>query len=142
MTGQARRNVSTAGLKVPFGERDGVLYPPSAVDSGLACGCRCPGCGQQLLAKKGQTQRWHFAHYHGGGDEHCYETAVHKMAKQVLLAARQIELPAWKRIAVLPDLEHQLHQEVLERPARGWEYTQAREEEWMVGMRPATSPRF
>ncbi|MEN5206683.1 hypothetical protein ABE493_00980 [Stenotrophomonas terrae] len=45
------------------------------------------------MAKKGETQRWHFAHYQGGGDEHCYETAVHKMAKQVLLAARQIELP-------------------------------------------------
>ena len=136
MAKQARCDASTAGLRVPFGERDGVLYPPSAVDGGLACGCHCPGCGRQLLAKKGPTQRWHFAHYHGGGDKHCYETAVHKMAKQVLLAARQVELPAWKRISALCDLNHQVHQEALERPARPWEYTQAREEEWMVGMRP------
>lgn len=136
MAERARRDASTTGLKVPFGERDDVLYPPSAVDGGLACGCHCPGCGRQLLAKKGQTQRWHFAHYQGGGDEHCYETAVHKMAKQVLLAARQVELPTWKRIFALADLDHQMHQEALERPARPWEYTQAREEAWMVGMRP------
>lgn len=136
MAGQAGRNANTAGLKVPFGEHDGVLYPPSAVDSGLACGCHCPGCGRQLMAKKGATQRWHFAHHHGGGDEHCYETAVHKMAKQVLLAAGQIQLPSWKCIAACPDLDHQMHQEALERPARLWEYTQAKEEVWMVGMRP------
>lgn len=136
MAGQARRDASSTGLKVPFGERDGALYPPSAVDGGLACGCHCPGCGRQLLAKKGPTQRWHFAHCQGEGDEHCYETAVHKMAKQVLLAARQVELPTWKRISALSDLDHQLHQEVLERPGRPWEYAEAREEEWMVGMRP------
>jgi len=104
MAGQSRREANAVGLKVPFGERVGVLYRPSEVAGGLACGCRCPGCGGHLLAKKGQTQRWHFAHYGGGGDEHCYETAVHKMAKQVLLIARQVELPTWKRIANVWDL--------------------------------------
>ncbi len=136
MAAQPERDASTTGLKVPFGERDGVLYPPAAVDGGLACACHCPGCGRQLLAKKGQSQRWHFAHYQGGGDEYCYETAVHKMAKQVLLAGHQVELPTWKRIAGLFDLDQQLQQEILERPARRWEYTRAREEVWMVGMRP------
>ena len=136
MAAQPVRDASSTGLKVPFGERDGVLYPPTAVDGGLACACHCPGCGRQLLAKKGRTQRWHFAHYQGGGDEYCYETAVHKMAKQVLLAGHQVELPTWKRIAGLFDLDQQLHQEILERPARRWEYTRAREEVWMVGMRP------
>ncbi len=136
MAAQPERDASTTGLKVPFGERDGVLYPPAAVDGGLACACHCPGCGRQLLAKKGQSQRWHFAHYQGGGDEYCYETAVHKMAKQVLLAGHQVELPTWKRIAGLFDLDQQLQQEILARPARRWEYTRAREEVWMVGMRP------
>lgn len=136
MAGQTKRDASAAGLKVPFGERGTILYPPSAVEGGLACGCQCPGCGQQLLAKKGPAQRWHFAHYQGGGDKLCYETAVHKMAKQVLLTARQVELPPWRRIAALLDLDHQLHQDALERPARPWEYTQARQEEWMVGVRP------
>lgn len=136
MAGEAKRVASAAGLRVPFGERDGVLYSPAAVDGGLACGCRCPGCGRPLLAKKGSSQRWHFAHFQGGGDDHCYETAVHQMAKQVLLAARQLELPTWARIASLSDLDHQLHQEALERPARRWHYTQAREEEWMLDMRP------
>ncbi|QOW21768.1 hypothetical protein INQ42_11130 [Lysobacter avium] len=58
------------------------------------------------------------------------------MAKQVLLAARQLDLPVWERIAHLSDLDHQLHQETLERPGRSWEYAQAKEEEWMAGMRP------
>src|SRR5690606_13381933 len=53
MAGEAKRVASAAGLRVPFGERDGVLYSPAAVDGGLACGCRCPGCGRALLAKKG-----------------------------------------------------------------------------------------
>ncbi len=57
MAGQTKRDASTVGLKVPFGERDAVLYPPSAVSGGLACGCHCLGCGRQLLAKKGETQR-------------------------------------------------------------------------------------
>jgi len=39
-------------------------------------------------------------------------------------------------VAALLDLDHRLHEEVLERPARQWEYTRAREEEWMGGMRP------
>src|SRR5690554_4353205 len=49
MAAQPERDASTTGLKVPFGERDGVFYPPTAVDGGLPCACHCPGCGRQLL---------------------------------------------------------------------------------------------
>ena len=95
-----------------------------------------PVAAGNFSPKKGQSQRWHFAHYQGGGDEYCYETAAHKMAKQVLLAGHQVEIPTWKRIAGLFDLDQQLQQEILERPARRWESTRAREDVWMVGMRP------
>ena len=136
MAGEATHCASSTGLQVPFGERAGLLYPPSAVDRGLACGCTCPGCGRRLLAKKGDKQRWHFSHYQGGGDEYCYETAVHRMAKQVLPASRTLQLPAWFREIALPDLDHHMHTGAYERPDRVWAYTQAREEEWMADMRP------
>lgn len=85
-------------LRVPFGLRDGVLLDPLEVPNGLACGCKCPGCGARLIARNGGTERVaHFAH-HGvspGGD--CYETAIHLKAKEVLLTARHILLPTYKR---------------------------------------------
>lgn len=34
----------------PFGLRDGRLYAPADVPSGLACACVCPGCGAALIA--------------------------------------------------------------------------------------------
>ncbi|MFC3716310.1 hypothetical protein ACFONC_09105 [Luteimonas soli] len=61
---------------------------------------------------------------------------MHKMAKQVLLDARHVMLPAWERTAWLNDLDGQPHFEPVTRAARIWNYARARQEEWMVGARP------
>jgi hypothetical protein len=70
---------------VPFGLREGRLYAPADVPSGLACACFCPGCGATLVAKKGKEKRWHFSHLNVRPGESCAESAIHAAAKQVLL---------------------------------------------------------
>lgn len=84
------------GLRVPFGLRDGCLYPPSQVDNGLSCGCQCPGCDAQLIANhpKSGTKRPYFSHYRTAPCPGGYETAVHWMAKQIIQEAGWVTLPA------------------------------------------------
>lgn len=79
-------------LRVPFGLRNGRMVSPGDVESGLACGCICPGCEAPLLAKKGDKVVWHFAHESAACDNGT-ETAIHRMAKQILAEDRTVALP-------------------------------------------------
>lgn len=80
-------------LRVPFGSRNGVLVAPGDVaESGLACGCSCPGCGAPLVLKQ-RTKRRHFAHHRAQGTAHCVESAIHAAAIQVLLEANWLQVP-------------------------------------------------
>jgi len=76
-----------------FGLRNGRMYAPADVDAGLACRCRCAGCGAILVAKKGIKKRWHFAHHNVEIGESCAESAIHAAAKQVLLEQNWLRLP-------------------------------------------------
>lgn len=82
-----------------FGIRDGRMYAPEEVPSGLACNCTCVGCGAALVAKKGEKKRWHFAHHGVEIGESCAESAIHAAAKQVLLESNWLRTPAM-RVAV------------------------------------------
>lgn len=76
---------------------DGRLLHIDGVPSGLACNCICPGCGRQMVAKKGSVQAHHFAHYAQQDGRTCVsagETALHKFAKRVLNDRLEIALPA------------------------------------------------
>lgn len=80
-------------LRVPFGEKDGRLYRPDAVERGKQCGCHCPECDAKLSVKRSVSGRLFFAHLRA---ENClggYETALHKMGKQILLDAGRVWLP-------------------------------------------------
>jgi hypothetical protein len=78
---------------VPFGLREGRLYAPADVPSGLACACFCPGCGATLIAKKGKEKRWHFSHLNVRPGESCAESAIHAAAKQILLGHGALMAP-------------------------------------------------
>lgn len=69
------------------------MYAPAEVDAGLACDCSCVGCGAILVAKKGQKNRWHFAHHKVETGENCAESAIHAAAKQVLLEQNWLTVP-------------------------------------------------
>jgi hypothetical protein len=68
---------------IPYGFRDRSLIHISEAVAGLACGCNCFGCGNPLIAKKGNIKIHHFAHAYVG---QCVgrETLLHAMGKQLL----------------------------------------------------------
>nr|WP_299379562.1 hypothetical protein [uncultured Halomonas sp.] len=93
---ESTRSRDVEGLRVPFGLKDGRLYPPNQVENGLSCGCQCPGCDSQLIANhpKSGTKRSYFSHYRASPCPGGYETAVHWMAKQIIEEAGLMTLPA------------------------------------------------
>lgn len=80
-------------LKLPFGMRDGRLVHISEVERGLKCGCLCPSCSHQLVARKGEQVVHHFAHHKGEDCQKSVETALHLAAKQVLEEEKRIRVP-------------------------------------------------
>ena len=84
-------------LKLPYGDRHGVLVHASQTERGLACECVCVECGDRLVAKRGQKTRPHFAHY--TSERHCDgESLLHRLGK--LLLAQRIDAAISARQAV------------------------------------------
>lgn len=87
--------------KVPFGLKDGRLVFVHEVPTGIACGCICPdpACGQPLMACNSplpnRARAFHFRH--ATFNEGCggRESAIHRMAKQLIERAHALTLPAW-----------------------------------------------
>lgn len=115
------------------------MLAPAEVDSGLACGCTCVGCGANLIAKKGAKVSWHFAHHISTGSQSCVESAVHAEAKQLLLDANYLRVPmvamsACRRLKS----GHQHTKVVTMSPDRVIRFDYSRSEVWegAVGVRP------
>jgi len=97
---------ASRALHVPFGLRDGLLYEPLQVESGLKCGCTCPGCGARLVARHSPSGRVasNFAHYAGADCATGFETAVHLAAKQLIASRLELFLPEVLALAPKPGL--------------------------------------
>lgn len=108
-------------LLLPFGQdASGRMVAVNEVERGAACGCVCPQCKTPLIAKKGDVIRHHFAH----SAEACggaLETALHKMAKQIIVDAGKVWVP---RYAVRYPEQWQNEEFVTER---------GKKERWYVG---------
>lgn len=65
------------------------------VANGLACNCVCPNCKTSLIAKNNPENKKapHFAHYSGKECEGAIESALHLLAKSILLKHKQLMLP-------------------------------------------------
>src|SRR5690606_16981536 len=72
---------------------DGRVLHISEVPSGLDCGCSCPGCDRRLSAHKGDVLAHHFAHHDPTNCSGGRETALHKLAKQVIAEQGLVALP-------------------------------------------------
>lgn len=81
-------------LNLTVAVRNGVTIKIEDVESGLRCGCACPACGEPLVAKKGKKMMHHFAHHAGHNCEYGYESSLHLAAKEILLQAKRMTLPA------------------------------------------------
>jgi hypothetical protein len=74
------------------------------VPTGIKCNCTCPECGEQLAAKnKGKNENTilaynqkqaHFAHVSGKVCKYATESALHKMAKEILFQYKTLMLPS------------------------------------------------
>lgn len=81
-----------------LGLRNGKLIDVSEVENGIKCNCFCPGCGEPLIAKankKGISYKKipHFAHSNIPECKTGLETALHLLAKEVLLETKILQLP-------------------------------------------------
>lgn len=82
-------------MKIPFGLRtsDSRMVDPTEVPNGDKCGCTCPGCDSPLIAKQGDVKEWHFAHAKGADCANAVESALHRMAKQLIMELQQVYVP-------------------------------------------------
>lgn len=81
-------------MKIPFGLlASGELVDVSEVERGLKCGCLCPDCRSPLVARQGEINIHHFAHYAAPGCKEGLETSIKLAILQILNQAKQILLP-------------------------------------------------
>ena len=74
-------------------DADGKLIHVDSVSTGLACKCFCPHCKSELVAKNGGNRKvHHFAHANGSDCVGAIESALHKMAKDILVKYELIRL--------------------------------------------------
>lgn len=81
-------------VNLPFGLCGDEYVHISRVKRGLACGCICPGCRKELVARKGEIAAHHFAHRAELGCNYQPETSLHDYAKRLLVRQKNITLPA------------------------------------------------
>lgn len=81
----------SAKLKYGNGPGNKILHIKEVV-SGVACNCTCPDCKVKLIAKKGEKNDHHFAHFNGKECEKAPETAIHKLAKEIIETNAEIYL--------------------------------------------------
>lgn len=94
-------------LKLPFALKNGKLIEISDVKSGLHLDCFCPNpnCNSNLIARKGDKNIDHFAHYKNPDCKYGLETALHLAAKEILEIHKEIKIP--KLFKEVKDLGYQ-----------------------------------
>lgn len=77
-------------------DKEGNLVHVDNVPNGNLCNCICPHCKSELCAKNGGTGEkmiHHFSHLSGADCKGAIESALHKMAKDVMKKELCIQLP-------------------------------------------------
>ena len=91
-------------LRLPFGLREGRMWAPREVASGLACDCTYPACGSPLESRnKGSKHKAYFAHHSGNTCHGAYESAIYRMAQQLICDRLRLTLPAWNGAEGMPN---------------------------------------
>lgn len=111
---------------IPFALRKNQIITIAEAERGLQCNCICLACGSKLVAKKGQRQAHHFAHYRGHQCKHGLETALHRRIKALFEQRRSINLP--------PIYLHR--QKAAYLPAQRFPYNAIKEEPYIGQLQP------
>jgi len=85
-----------SNIKQPYGQKDGKLVSIDEVESGLKCNCICPACKSKLIARKGSEKQHHFAHHNSEDCGRGIETAIHRLAKEIIANAKSFKTPPLK----------------------------------------------
>jgi hypothetical protein len=56
------RKSYTFGIPFAVHKKTGQILDITEVERGTDCGCICPGCKTELVAKQGEVKLWHFSH--------------------------------------------------------------------------------
>jgi hypothetical protein len=74
----------------------GRIVHVSMVPRGAACACTCPNplCGSPLVARKGEEKVDHFGHVADSACGGSVQTAIHRLAKQIVEDKKQLYVPA------------------------------------------------
>lgn len=83
----------TTHSKLIYALKDGNIVSIDDVPSGKECGCVCPACGDELIARKGQKRMHHFAHRSNEDCEYGYESSLHLAAKGILSRSKKMVIP-------------------------------------------------
>ena len=83
----------TTHSKLIYALKDGNIVSIDEVQSGKDCGCVCPACGDELIARKGQKRMHHFAHRSNEDCEYGYESSLHLAAKDILSRSEKMVIP-------------------------------------------------
>lgn len=90
----AHLDFSTEQVKLAFGQsKAGKIVHVHDVPRGLSCGCTCPACGEDLVARQGDLKSWHFAHSSGSACKGAYTAALAALLVQVLSEGRLFNMP-------------------------------------------------
>ena len=123
-----------SAVKIPFGRNaDGKMVSIDAVIRGLACQCFCSACDAPLVARKGEKNQHHFAHY--VETENCAEareTALHKFAKELIC-----EIPFCFGLPLLNPPALRLPDNL-----NLGQMQDAQSEQWLDGIRPDVLAQF
>lgn len=83
----------TTHSKLIYALKDGNIVSIADVPSGKKCGCVCPACGDELIARKGEKRMHHFAHRSNEDCEYGYESSLHLAAKDILSRSEKMVIP-------------------------------------------------
>lgn len=83
----------TTHSKLIYALKDGNIVSIADVPSGKNCGCVCPACGDELIARKGEKRMHHFAHRSNEDCEYGYESSLHLAAKDILSRSEKMVIP-------------------------------------------------
>lgn len=83
----------TKHSKLIYALKDGNIVSIDDVPNGKECGCVCPACGDELIARKGQKRMHHFAHRSNEDCEYGYESSLHLAAKDILSRSEKMVIP-------------------------------------------------
>lgn len=81
----------------------------SEIGRGNACGCYCPGCGEALVARKGEEKGHHFAHAGGGECKHGFQNSLYYAFKRGVSELPGMALPAYMKNRSLTEEGSGLH---------------------------------